>query len=146
MAKMNAMIRCDDVFMVLTRGPFPTGQPSDAAVEAHLHVCAACRRLAEALRPAEELVPETVAPEESRSLPSYWGPTPVIEPRVRSAVLAEFDYGPNRRRRRAKRLQPRRPAASWGRLVAFLGAVCIGLALAMLYYGAAAIFLGHARL
>ena len=44
----------------------------DAPVEAHLSVCAECRRLAEALRPAVELFQEAVDPEESRDLPGYW--------------------------------------------------------------------------
>lgn len=72
------MISCDEVFDVLTRGPFPTGRPSDGVVEAHLGHCADCQRLAEALRPAVELF-EAVAPEESRTLPSYGG-------RLRSSV------------------------------------------------------------
>ena len=66
------MISCDEVFDVLTRGPFPTGRPSDGVVEAHLGNCAECQRLAAALRPAVELF-EAVAPQESRNLPSYGG-------------------------------------------------------------------------
>lgn len=65
-------MNCDQVFDVLTRGPFPTGDPCDASVEAHLNECAECRRLAEALRPALELFQEAVDPEESRDLPGYW--------------------------------------------------------------------------
>ena len=67
------MIHCDEVFDILTRGPFPTGAVSDGVVESHLTRCDDCRRLAEALRPAVELFQEAVAPEESRGLPSYWG-------------------------------------------------------------------------
>jgi hypothetical protein len=66
-------MNCDQVFDVLTRGPFPTGTDCDEPVEAHLHACADCRRLAEALRPAIELFQEAVDPEESRDLPGYWG-------------------------------------------------------------------------
>lgn len=65
-------MNCDQVFEVLTRGPFPTGTPCDAGVEAHLTVCPECRRLAEALRPALELFQEAIGPEESRDLPGYW--------------------------------------------------------------------------
>ena len=65
-------MNCDQVFDVLTRGPFPTGTSCDTLVEAHLRTCAQCRRLAEALRPALELFQEAVAPEESRDLPGYW--------------------------------------------------------------------------
>jgi hypothetical protein len=65
-------MNCDQVFDILTRGPFPTGTPCDTGVEAHLSTCSECRRLAEALRPALELFQESVGPEESRDLPGYW--------------------------------------------------------------------------
>jgi hypothetical protein len=64
---------CDRVFMILTRGPFPTGEPWDELVEGHLETCAECWRLAEALRPALEVFQESVPPAESRDLPGYWG-------------------------------------------------------------------------
>lgn len=64
---------CDQVFMILTRGPFPTGNPEDDQVEDHLEVCADCWRLAEALRPADQLYQEAVPPSESGGLPGYWG-------------------------------------------------------------------------
>ena len=64
---------CDQVFMILTRGPFPTGEAWDEQVEAHLESCADCWRLAEALRPALEVFQEAVPPSESRELPGYWG-------------------------------------------------------------------------
>ena len=64
---------CDQVFMILTRGPFPTGEPWDEQVEEHLETCADCWRLAEALRPALEVFQEAVPPAESRNLPGYWG-------------------------------------------------------------------------
>lgn len=135
---MLFMISCDDVFMVLTRGPFPTGHTSDAVVEAHLNVCTGCRQLAEALRPIEELVPEMVTPEESRSLPSYGGPSQSIEPRVLSAVLAEFDYGlaaPRRFQQLRLAVARRQKAIPWGGFCAFLGAMSVGVSLAVLYYG-----------
>jgi len=65
-------MNCDQVFDILTRGPFPTGTACDTAVEAHLSECPECHRLAEALRPALELFQEAVGPEESRDLPGYW--------------------------------------------------------------------------
>lgn len=65
-------MNCDQVFDILTRGPFPTGTPCDLGVESHLARCPECRRLAEALRPALELFQEAIAPEESRDLPGYW--------------------------------------------------------------------------
>jgi len=65
-------MNCDQVFDILTRGPFPTGTSCDEPVEAHLNACPQCHRLAEALRPALELFQEAVDPEESRDLPGYW--------------------------------------------------------------------------
>lgn len=65
-------MNCDQVFDILTRGPFPTGTSCDVPVEAHLSECPECHRLAEALRPAIELFQEAVDPEEGRDLPGYW--------------------------------------------------------------------------
>lgn len=76
---------CDQVFMILTRGPFPTGEVWDEDVEAHLETCAECWRLAEALRPALEVFQEAVPPAEGRDLPGYWG-----DARPASAVVAEL--------------------------------------------------------
>jgi hypothetical protein len=67
------LVDCDHVFEVLTRGPFPTGAADDAAVEHHLRACHDCRRLAEALRPAIELLHEAVADDEALALPEYQG-------------------------------------------------------------------------
>jgi hypothetical protein len=82
---------CDRVFMILTRGPFPTGEPWDEQVEAHLEMCADCWRLAEALRPALEVFQEAVPPAESRHLPGYWG-----DARPASEVLSELTRSPAR--------------------------------------------------
>lgn len=76
---------CDQVFMILTRGPFPTGEPWDELVESHLETCADCWRLAEALRPALEIFQEAVPPSEGRDLPGYWG-----DARPASAVATEI--------------------------------------------------------
>lgn len=65
---------CDRVFMELTRGPFPAGAPTDAAVEAHLERCVDCWRFAEALRPAHpDQLEEGVPAGEAADLPGYWG-------------------------------------------------------------------------
>ncbi len=82
---------CDQVFMILTRGPFPTGAPSDEQVEAHLETCGDCWRLAEALRPALEVFQEAVPPAESRDLPGYWG-----DARPAAAVMSDFANGSTR--------------------------------------------------
>ncbi len=66
-------INCQQVFTILTRGPFPTGESTDAAVEIHIALCRSCRRIAEALRPEGSITQECLIPEESRSLPYYWG-------------------------------------------------------------------------
>ncbi|HEY2761322.1 MAG TPA: hypothetical protein VGI75_11275 [Pirellulales bacterium] len=67
-------MNCDNVFAILTRGPFPTGGSRiDAAVESHLRACADCQRLAEALRPNSGLIQESIGIDESRVLPGYWG-------------------------------------------------------------------------
>jgi hypothetical protein len=79
---------CDQVFMILTRGPFPTGEAWDEQVETHLESCAECWRLAEALRPALEVFQEAVPPAESRELPGYWG-----DARPSSEVNAELQSG-----------------------------------------------------
>jgi len=66
-------MNCDQVFQILTRGPFPSGEPTDRAVERHLASCPGCYQLAEALRPAIELFQEAIHSEEGRDLPGYWG-------------------------------------------------------------------------
>jgi hypothetical protein len=76
---------CEQVFVILTRGPFPTGEPWDEDVEAHLETCVDCWRLAEALRPALEVFQEAVPPAESRDLPGYWG-----DARPAAAVISEL--------------------------------------------------------
>jgi hypothetical protein len=82
---------CDQVFMILTRGPFPTGEAWDEQVEAHLETCAECWRLAEALRPALEVFQEAIPPAESRELPGYWG-----DARPAAAVLSELTQAATR--------------------------------------------------
>jgi hypothetical protein len=78
---MKLLVNCDQVFDVLTRGPFPTGDASDEAVEQHLRACHDCRRLAEALRPAVALMHEAVGADHALNLPEYQGslPAPVLD-------------------------------------------------------------------
>ncbi len=89
-------MNCDLVFAILTRGPFPTGHPSDRQVEAHLSTCPGCYRLAEALRPAFEMDEEAIPADESRYLPGYWG---------------ELRPAPSASRGRPTQVAVRRPAA-----------------------------------
>ena len=74
------LVSCDQVFDVLTRGPFPTGAASDEGVEQHLRACHECRQLAEALRPAVALMHEAVSAEQAIDLPGYQGSLPCSEP------------------------------------------------------------------
>lgn len=76
---------CDQVFMILTRGPFPTGEAWDEQVETHLEKCGSCWQLAEALRPALEVFQEAVPPAEGRDLPGYWG-----DARPTSTIVAQL--------------------------------------------------------
>ena len=123
------MIHCDDVFDVLTRGPFPSGEASDNLVERHLADCAGCRRLAEALRPAIELFEEAIGPEESRHLPRYWGDaaTDVVDACEAETRVAPPQAGLVVRARRDKILEVGRNAAR------FLAAVAVGIAIAAVF-------------
>ncbi|MEX2173379.1 MAG: hypothetical protein WD872_03395 [Pirellulaceae bacterium] len=82
------LVTCDRVFDVLTRGPFPTGDASDDAVENHLRACHECRQLAEALQPAVELLHEALAPEQAADLPAYQGLLTVLQ---RDVITADRD-------------------------------------------------------
>lgn len=62
---------CDRVFAALTEGPFPTGAPEDHDIERHLLVCRSCRRIAEALRPSDDLAHEALVAHERQALPRY---------------------------------------------------------------------------
>lgn len=66
---------CDEVFDMLTRGPFPSGAANDELVEDHLASCVECRRLATALQPAVDLLREAVDCDEGARLPEYTGRT-----------------------------------------------------------------------
>jgi hypothetical protein len=89
--------------MILTRGPFPTGEDWDEDVESHLEVCSDCWRLAEALRPALEVFQEAVPPAEGRDLPGYWG-----DARPASAVVADLVSGSTRTAMASTALPPTR--------------------------------------
>ncbi len=91
-------MHCDRVYAILTRGPFPSGEVTDVAVEIHLAHCAECRRLAEALRPVERHPHEAIA--ESSQLPGYRGDHPEWQPHATGeAALAAWRL-PLRRRPR----------------------------------------------
>jgi len=127
------LMNCDQVFEVLTRGPFPTGADSDQAVEHHLRCCHDCRELAEALQPAVELLHEAIGPEEASGLPEYQGVLANLDHRV---AVAEASRPTPLSVRRLAPIQaaPRRPStlASVARFAAAL--VLLG-ALASLFWG-----------
>ena len=133
-------MNCDRVFDVLTRGPFPTGQASDASVERHLACCGECRRLAIALRPAVELFEEAIRPEESRGLPSYWGEAAEPKSAAHDATFATLEEEialAKRTRRRwtaAQRTRGVIPIRAWeecDRVMRFCGAMAVGVLLAV---------------
>jgi hypothetical protein len=90
----RALINCDQVFEVLTRGPFPTGSADDEAVERHLRVCHECRQLAEALRPAVALMHEAVAADQAVDLPEYQGALPWTRPQRRRLSVVRLAKAP----------------------------------------------------
>jgi hypothetical protein len=128
------------VFCALTRGPFPSGEPSDATVSAHLATCPSCREFAEALRPIEGIEPESLPEDERYQLPVYLG-VELIDavpwPRGGRVVAAgAFEYGvverlpcfPGSRRRAA-------PSRWKKNLARFFSAVLCGALLAMALMG-----------
>jgi hypothetical protein len=117
-------MHCDRVYAILTRGPFPSGEVTDVAVEIHLAHCIECRRLAEALRPLDRPPHEAISSEASR-LPGYrgdhpeWSTATVVEGPARS-------IGPKMLRRVPRPLVQLRP----GRFAAtLLFGVVIGFVL-----------------
>jgi hypothetical protein len=127
------MIHCDEVFDILTRGPFPTGAPSDGIVEAHLNHCEGCRQLAEALRPAIELLQEAIAPEECSDLPRYGGAA--VDSRLPWSDARSPSVTTKKKlalRRANRTCVPDSEAASWPWRAAakMAAAACVGLVLA----------------
>ncbi len=89
---MKTLLNCDDVFDVLTAGPFPSGEQSDQQVQQHLETCVDCRSLAESLRPACGLLHEALSAGERTGLPVYLADNNQISEimhRVRSEPIAQ---------------------------------------------------------
>ncbi|REK09959.1 MAG: hypothetical protein DWQ37_17820 [Planctomycetota bacterium] len=120
-------MNCDQVFDILTRGPFPTGTSCDAPVEAHLSVCPECHRLAEALRPAVELFQEAVDPEESRDLPGYWCSVTADAPQGAVSFAREVAS----RATEPRRLQSAPAASNWSALTAWRMAAMLAVGLTL---------------
>lgn len=127
-------MNCDLVFEILTRGPFPSGEPTDVSVELHLARCHECRELAEALRPAVALFHEALASEEeARHLPGYYGALHEADFGLSAAIAAmpgeDFRATPPLppHRRRWRHSLERMGPLTGGMVVG--GAVCLLLAL-----------------
>lgn len=88
------LLNCDQVFDVLTRGPFPSGDPIDDSVEHHLRACHECRNLAEALRPAVAVLHEAVSAEQATDLPEYQGSLPLARPLLRKLSVERLSGPP----------------------------------------------------
>jgi hypothetical protein len=122
-------MNCDQVFDILTRGPFPSGAASDGAVQRHLSGCAECRQLAEALRPALDLIHESVPPEESWGLPGYWedvppGEQPVTVKQRPQLAVRQFRM-PSEVRRRRNAINERWRIAAVAAIAGALAAVAV---------------------
>lgn len=120
-------MNCDQVFDILTRGPFPSGASTDHAVERHLGCCHECRQLAEALRPAVELFHESIDAVESADLPGYRGTLapPATSPTTTATLVRPAAIGallrPSWRASSPARATALRLAAAG----VLLGAVCV---------------------
>jgi hypothetical protein len=126
-------VDCDQVFEVLTRGPFPTGEAIDGPVERHLATCHECRALAEALRPAMELLHEAIDGDESRDLPGYYG-APSTSGGLAQLVAAAIDAEPTSPRASKPRVEPALRWRTWlltSRAETFLAAMAGGVLLVL---------------
>ncbi len=107
-------MNCDQVFDVLTRGPFPSGASTDADVELHLAACHDCRQLADALRPAVDMFHEAIPHDEYDDLPGYRGSLRESETQpLPSAVAMMLDRPPAKATavcERRRKVTPERPA------------------------------------
>jgi hypothetical protein len=127
------LMNCDQVFDVLTRGPFPTGAASDAAVERHLRACHECRELAEALQPAVELLHEAISPDEASGLPEYSGALSASEGNV--ATAEAWRPTPLSVRKLARQEVLSRRPSRWLGLARFSAAAVLLFAVGSLAYG-----------
>ncbi len=94
---MKTLLNCDGVFDVLTAGPFPSGDRADQSIQQHLAACSECRALAEALKPACDLLHEVMPAAEQASLPIYLAeenePVQKIMQRVREQPVTRSGWG-----------------------------------------------------
>jgi hypothetical protein len=129
-------MNCDQVFAILTRGPFPSGDATDHVVESHLACCPECRNFADALRPDGSTDSETLVPEESRGLPYYWGlaATPGSEGLVSTALSSKRSQTRRRQKSLFKRSEPLAHLSGWQLAFAVLMGAALGTVLRVLGY------------
>ncbi len=131
------LMNCDQIFDVLTRGPFPTGDASDASVEHHLRACHECRALAEALQPAVELLHEAISPDEASGLPEYQGALARWDDRVAALLASRPAIASRPTPLSARRLSSEfeRRASSAATYARFTAALVLFVALGSLVWG-----------
>jgi hypothetical protein len=130
---MKVLVSCDQVFDVLTRGPFSAATREGQAVQRHLEVCHECRQLAEALRPAVELLHEALPAEELSALPAYGAgeEEDAVCRRADGALAARIRQMLDR-----QEVQPRRANLEpWVQGVKFMAACVLVVALGTLVVG-----------
>lgn len=130
-------MNCDRVFAILTRGPFPSGEATDAAVELHLSHCSECRHFADALRPDGSTDSESLIPEESRGLPYYWGVAALATGETSGPLTATEGRRRTRRRRKPsffERHEPLAQLSGWQLAFAVLMGALLGTLLRLIGY------------
>lgn len=130
---MKTIIHCDDVFEVLTAGPFPAGSNSDTAIHEHLASCTECKQLAEALKPACNLLRESLPTAEKQWLPVYLEAEEQAMVRSSKTVMRTIRPADELTSSRLHQV-PRDPRRWPNRILATL---CVALILMLLISGAA---------
>lgn len=131
---MRTQVTCDDVFEILTRGPFPAGREEDSAVELHLAACHDCRRLADALRPAVALFHEVLVDHDGEQLPEYRGRLPSSQQQLPSLNRLAADLVHGGRRRKGSQREENVTLANGVRMTC---AILLGGALCLVIWSAA---------
>lgn len=131
----NLLLNCDQVFDVLTRGPFPSGDASDEGVEHHLRACHECRQLAEALRPAVALMHEAVDRDQALDLPEYQGSLPMQVATATLSAERPLTLGMRQVARPSLRREPSRGFDRAVGAVRMIAATLLLAALGTLIYG-----------
>lgn len=119
-------MNCDQVFDVLTQGPFPTGRPIDARVERHIACCHECRQMAEALRPALDLFHESIDELDQMPLPEYQGQAEAFTVATLPEAVEACLNAPELRRR-SKVPDERSTRSALGRRTSYIGTAVLAV-------------------